>query len=357
LNFLIILYFLIPKFDLVNFNGIVTGVRLQDFIALILLCRLFAKPNFFNFGFLTFFYITINIILSYFSDNLLLTFIGWIRIFEYYVIGYALYRYFDFKNFKKLIYLELILIVSQYLLILPNFDPGRGIILSSQYSGTFGTPAELSYLLGLLCFFYLEKLSLYSTLIFTPIIISNGVQASVLLPLKIIFKKILDKIHARNVIKFILIIISASLLLSIYYKEINSIANMFRVISDFDFSSFTSKFFSDNDLTFGSELLPQTLNVRLIKWGAAIHLFSISNFLQILFGSGLYLTQGALDSGIIRFVYELGLVPLFFFFSKLYKKNLSALLIIVFANIFFDAWISSATAPIIIAIYLKSIYE
>ena len=357
MNFLIVLYFLIPKFDFVNFEGLVTGIRLQDFIALILLCRLFGKSNFFNFGLLSLSYITINIILSYYSDNLLFTFVGWIRVFEYYIIGYAIYRFFDFKYFKKLIYIEVFLIVLQYLLILPNFDPGRGIIISREYSGTFGTPAELSYLLGLLCFFYLEKLSLYSAFFFTPIIILNGVKASVLLPLTIIFKKIQDKIHNSNKIKFIFIIIATSLFLSFFYLEIISITNMFRVISDFDFSSFDSNFFKDKDFTFYDESLPQTLNHRLIKWGVAIQLFLTSNFLQKLFGNGLYLTQGALDSGMIRFIYELGLVPLFFFFSKLYKKNLSVLLIIFFANIFFDAWVSSVTAPIIIAIYLKSIYE
>lgn len=353
MNLLLILYFIFPKIDLVIFDGIPTGIRLQDFIALFFLFKFINKPKFLNFGLLVLLYILSNLISSYFNDNILNTILAWMRIFEYYVIGYAIYRYLNIKDFKILIGIELIIITLQYLLILPNFDPGRGVILSSEYSGTFGTPAELSYFLGLLCFFYLERLSILSTILIVPIIISNGVKASILTPLV----NFSNKISVNIATKILIVTFGAVLMLSIFYKELDSIVNFFRIISNIDFSIFDHGYFREKDFYFNDPSLPQTLNLRVIKWGIAIHLFLGSNFLQILFGNGLYIVGGALDSGIIRFIYEMGLVPLIFFFSKLFKSSTSGLLVIIFSNIFFDAWISSVTAPIIIAIYLKSIDE
>jgi hypothetical protein len=143
----------------------------------------------------------------------------------------------------------------------------------------------------------------------------------------------------------------------IYSKDIIDIINFLKVISDYDFTNFNISYFKEKDLLLYDPLLPQTLNMRLSKWGVALHLILTSNILQLLFGNGLYVVGGALDSGIIRFIYELGLIPLLYFSYKLYKNNLNALVVIFFANIFFDAWISSVTGPIIIAIYLKSLHE
>ena len=65
--------------------------------------------------------------------------------------------------------------------LLPNFDPGRGIIYSKQFSGPFGTPAELTYFM--IPFLYLNyhvgrdsiiKLSAAALVLF------NGVKAGIL---------------------------------------------------------------------------------------------------------------------------------------------------------------------------------
>jgi len=259
----------------------------------------------------------------------------------------------DIKYFKLIIYIEIIFISLQYFLIIPNFDPGRGIFLSNQYSGTFGTPAEFSYFVGLLSFYYLTKLSLVSIFALIPIIISNGVQTSVLISLA----NLINKIKLGNKIKILFIVLCSAVFMSIYSKDVFDVMNFFKVISTYDYTTFDISYFNEKNVFLYDPLLPQTLNMRLSKWGVALHLILTSNILQLLFGNGLYVVGGALDSGIIRFIYELGLMPLFYFCYKLYKKNINALVVIFFANIFFDAWISSVTGPIIIAIYLKSLHE
>jgi hypothetical protein len=349
MNIFLLIYFICPKIDILSFDGISTGLRIQDFIALIFLFKFINNSKFLNLSLLTFLYIAINLFFSYYNNNIFNSILGWVRIFEYYVIGYAIYEYLSNRDFKILILVQLILIPLQFFLLLPNFDPGRGIILSSEYSGSFGTPAELSYFLGLICFLYKERLSFLSQFLLTPIIISNGVKASVLIPLVNLTCKIL----INTKIKILIILCVGILGILFYNDEFDTLINFLRIILNFDFSLFDHEYFKEKDFYFHDDSIPQTLNMRVIKWGVALHLFINSNLLQILFGNGLYLTGGALDSGIIRFIYELGLIPLFLFLTRLLNKNISCILVIIFSNIFFDAWISSITAPIIIAIYLK----
>ncbi len=64
--------------------------------------------------------------------------------------------------------------VLQVFSVVPNFDPGRGTYYGTTFSGSFGTPAELSY-------FIVVLFGLYASLLFRTasvlafLILFNGV--------------------------------------------------------------------------------------------------------------------------------------------------------------------------------------
>ena len=138
IQFLIIIYYLIPKVDLFYLPGSLTGIRLQDFIVLLLMCFHGALPKLvFKLSLILGFCIVGNIL-----SNLPLQFVlGSLRIIEYAIIGFYISEYIIRR--EKVFQRFLIIVISsnfvisalQYAKFFPNFDPGR---VKFNFKSVFG---------------------------------------------------------------------------------------------------------------------------------------------------------------------------------------------------------------------------
>jgi hypothetical protein len=99
------------------------------------------------------------------------------------------------------------------------------------------------------------------------------------------------------------------------------------------------------------EVESTTLSYRIGKWGNTLSVM-YQYPLGAIFGFGIYSQGGALDGGILRFVYEFGLVWFFLVIYTLRNLSLSFVLFVLSVNFLFDAYMSSVVMPLLIATFL-----
>jgi hypothetical protein len=343
----ILLYYCIPKFNLITISGMPTGIRLQDIFAalgfmLVVNGRVFA--SFLEWKVVSVFIIFMlaNISSAYFiTGNLLLPLLGWLRIFEYFVIACVvvelLMNYRGFIVLSFIIYMNLFVAMLQLFFILPNVDPGRGVHYSNEFSGFYGTPAELSYGLVVIAFLIIIVEKRNSIKYLLPVLLLNGVKAAVL-SLLVLF---VSKVNIR--VSLIAFIISSAVIIFMYGDSLKEfVITIFRM----DFTGYELadlKSYRDESL---SEI---SLGHRVGKWGVALHLLN-KEAAGWLFGYGMYAAGGALDGGLLRLFFECGLLGYIVVYLSIRKTGVNFILLIVSVNLLFDGYISSVVMPILIAI-------
>ena len=216
---LVFLYYSIPKIDLFFIPGSLTGFRIQDIISLSMFLLLF-NGNITKNNLILFLILILHSFYSIFFWENLLSFLGVIRFIEYYAVALGIYYLIQKGSFNyffsfMLIYLGVFSFL-QYLKIIPNFDPGRGTIITQEFAGSFGTPAELSYFLitSLFIFNILnKKIDIRSFM--SLLVLLNGVTAPVL-GFFVIFWDYIKKINFL----FATLIFCSLLLILIYLRDI-----------------------------------------------------------------------------------------------------------------------------------------
>jgi hypothetical protein len=277
--------------------------------------------------------------------------LGLVRFVEYYAIALGLLylvRNDMFLRFLKICFCFLGgLSILQFSLLVPNFDPGRGLLKSQEFSGSFGTPAELSYfVVG--CLFLLnivyEKPNRYSFL--SLAVLFNGVKAAALSFL-VVYWGILRKINV--IIGFFLCVLMC---VFIYIVRENIFLGL--QMLDIVATNVTTVNAGFDDLKTGSSMMSDssgTLSHRIGKWTNSLSIM-YQHPLGLLFGFGIYSQGGAVDGGILRFVYEFGLIVSIIVVTKLNKLSFKFLVFVLSINLLFDAFMSSAVMPLLITAFL-----
>jgi hypothetical protein len=337
-NLLIFIYLFAPKINLINFSGLPTGIRTQDLIALIMFIIVMKRIQI-NFKWAIWLLFSLfNIYVGLINGNNFVI-ISWIRIFEYYLVGYFIYEGVSYQLIKSSINLNLIIGLMQYLLIVPNYDAGRGIIYSNQYSGLFSNPAEFSY--GILLLIFIANLRPT----FGFLIIFNGVKTAFLNIIYYSYRYYFKKI------KFLHLIISLILflLLNYYFNFFNLIYNFINAVTSINLSNLN--LLENKNYTLYVDVGDASLSQRVVKWGISFNLIT-DNLFSFFFGYGLFAAGSALDGGILRLFLEIGVFPSVLLFLIMFKNSYNFFIIFIFTNTFFDGWINSTIAPLLISFYL-----
>lgn len=332
---LLLLYFSIPKFDLFFVPGSVTGIRIQDLICLFLFVILFNyKIN--SKTFLLLLFLMIHLLYSLMVWSSYTSIYGFLRLIEYFFVAKGFQLIIEkgyWKHFYNLIFIYIFFIsLGQYLTLLPNFDPGRGIIYSKQFSGPFGTPAELTYfMIPLLYLNYHVGRNSVTKLFAASFVLFNGVKAGILGFIILAAQQIkLSK----------LIIILPVLAFAIYFL----IYEYLYIGLEFLRTTFS-------DTSAQSSISDPSLNSRINKWSTSMtELYQQP--LALIFGFGVYSYTGALDGGILKFLFEFGLLAFVYILYAIFRKSFSFFMVVLATSFLFDAYQSSVVMPILICTYL-----
>ena len=342
---LVLAYFCIPKFDIINIPGIPTGIRSQDLLSLLLffqssvlsiLIKLLKKRKLF---YLIFFLFLLNLIGSLIFGTYLKFVIGWSRIAQYFVLGIAIYVAMKHSPsvLKVLLVTQLCLAFMQYLQILPVVDPGRGVIPTSEYAGSFGTAAELAYF----CVALTAILSLQSS--------RSWAILSLILP-------VLNGVRAYLLMFPVFVFIQANTVRSkvfIFIPFIISVCGAFYFYSDVLLQFFTAMAETVSKIPPNLESLQSgvgtssgdmALSHRIGKWAASLAMLTQTS--ASFFGTGIYSAGGALDGGLLRLGLEFGILGFLLICFSIARIGIDALLIFVVSNLFFDGYLSSVVMPI-----------
>lgn len=344
---LLIGYFLIPKIDIFYVPGSLTGVRAQDFIILLLILSRGVLPK----RALELFPILFLCIFGSIASNLPVQFFfGALRFIEYCILGFFIYEYILMKDnfFKRfvviIVFSNLFLGVLQYLQIMPNFDPGRGYLISSQFAGFYGTPAELSYFFVCLIYVMLIKENFRFLRVISMFPIFNGVALGALVvlilgPLLALFKTI-----GVNKFLFLIFVLVSIVILFIFtfYNEILFDFVEVVVAADPSIAGLKSSGMSIDGL--------ESLGQRLGKWANSIA-YLIDHPWGLLFGVGIYSQGGALDGGLLRLFFEFGLLISFYVLYVIWNVDVRFFILFVSVNLTFDAYINSIVSPLLFGIY------
>ena len=335
------MYFLFPKINLIpisNFN-----LRLQDYISIIIFFLMWSikidrKVVFFLLLFCLFQF------LIGFIYNQLIGVVFILRLMQYILIGYAVYLLINSNLRKTFFYISfgIIFIYSllQFFLFIPNLDPGRGILYSTQFSGPFSTSAELSYFITS-TFLFFFSVGIFQRSLVSFLISLNGV----------IFAPLIY--FAISSLKTVILRLPRTLIIFLPYLFIFLLATYFIDLDILMAKVVTPEYQNLSELQKGKSLNltgidgPLSFLFRVNKF-LDIIIYMLNNPLIILFGCGYGCGMGAIDSGIIRILLEFGLIiPFLFMFIRFIPKYFLACFLGV--NLLFDVFWSSQVAPILFA--------
>lgn len=348
--YLVLLYFCLPKIDLFMVPGTLTGFRLQDIISACVFLLLLNNTVKIESALLVAFLVLHSFYSSMVWGNFQ-TVLGLVRFVEYYAIALGLLyivRNDLFQRFLKLSFLFIGgLSILQFSLLVPNIDPGRGLIRSHEFSGSFGTPAELSYfVVG--CLFLSSilytKPNRYSFL--SLAVLLNGVKA-VALGFLVVYWSFLKNLSSIIIVPSVVVI-----LFFIYLARENVMLGL--QMLDLVAANITSANAGFDDLKSGSDMMKDssgTLSHRIGKWTNSLSLMYQYPF-GLIFGFGIYSQGGAVDGGVVRFIYEFGLVVFIYVVALLSKLSFRFLVFVLSVNLLFDAFMSSVVMPLLLTIFL-----
>ena len=343
---LLLLYFSIPKIDIVSIGKF--GIRPLDFFSLIILFVLIYKERHYRFKvkvllIVMTFFIAGSFVGVFFNGPIGLVYE--MRLFQYMVVGVAIAIVMSSHYKRTFLYavlgIQLLICSLQMIQLVPNMDPTRGWYYASTFSGSFGTPAELSY-------FMISLIGLYAYIkfstraVFAYILAFNSVLFAPLAFIALGFKRVISIFSQR-----ILVMSSYLLLLSliVYFLGFDLFIELVsRPVSE------------DIGLTKGG-IIPkdyviidgtQSFIMRVKKF-FGVYDYMRSNYVIMIFGCGYGCGDGAIDSGLVRLLLEFGIAGflLIIFFVK--KIPMIPLAVIIAVNFLFDGLWSSVTAPIILS--------
>ena len=347
---LLYLYFMIPKVDLFLIPGTVTGIRIQDFISLALFLILF-DFRIHKYTLFVLIFMFIHLVYSILAWGSITSILGFLRLIEYYFVAKGIVYVIEkghWKNFLNYVLFSIaIFAFGQYQSIFPNIDPGRGIIYSTQFSGPFGTPAELTYFLIVILYLsYLVDRVNIAKLAASTLVLFNGVKAGIL-GFVVLFAQRIRSISLSTIILFIIVFFGIMLILDDY---------VFLVLQFLQGISNGALLLSQNqdiyiNITELSGVTERSLVLRVEKWSIALAAL-YQNPLALMFGFGVYSYTFAMDGGIMKFLFEFGIISFAFLLYVLSKLSLSFIFIVMATSILFDSYTSSVIMPILISTFL-----
>lgn len=354
LSLLVILYFCFPKIDLFNFPGLPTGIRIQDLISLFIilnktvsmtLISILKKKSIF---YILIFILYVNFFAAVYFNTIIEFFLGWIRMLQYLLVGIASYLVAikNFNVFKLILLFQGFWAIMQYFKLLPVYDPGRAIMYTSEYAGSFGTAAELAYFCSILSILMIsanvKKISFFALML--PIF--SGVR-TYLLTFPVFLYARIKKLSVK-LIMFIPILVLVIYITLFFYDFLAPFFNSItQTISstppELDYLKINTNDFN-GDIALGH---------RIGKWATALAILTKS--LAGFFGTGLYSAGGALDGGLLRLFLELGIPITIILLYKLIRTSFLIFMVFILINLFFDGYISSVTMPIFFTFLLYKI--
>ena len=271
------------------------------------------------------------------------------RFLQYYFLGIYLFYLMNTSMFRPwgnmVILTQIFISVLQMLEVLPVLDNARGNYYATSFSGTFGNTAQFSYFI----FFMLAIMQTrryFTNCFIGPLLALNGVVFAAfsvtLLSLKNFFRFVSPGLFLLCFFMFVigvmLAVINPSSVLSVLEQSSN--------VSSF--TLFKGVGLSQEDYAFDVTFL-KSLYQRLNKF-LGLFIGWKADFSVVAIGCGYGCAHGAVDSGIIRFVFEFGIVGLVLFLLTRKKIDTSVIIVILVGNVFFDAFWSSSTACFIWAL-------
>lgn len=354
--FLLFAYFAIPNLDIFSIGKF--SIRIADFISLIIMVCV--TPVIFRFfrqqsGIIFIVILSLQLLIGYaYSGWFQFFYVG--RFFQYFLIGLALFVLARSIYFKKWVYsftlIQVVFAVAQFFLILPNFDSARGIYYGKTFSGSFGTPAEFSYFFFLLFFMFgLSKLRW--SILGASLLSLNGVIAAAFFFISLSFRRLSYYVNARLLLIASLGVIAFG---SVFLLKPNVLT---QVVSEPSYSlNFELKKgvgLTSDDFIYDDPVL-KSFHMRVNKFVSIYEGWRNAPLVTI-FGCGFGCGDGAIDSGILRWVLEFGLLGLFLLLKISPLIDRSSFLTLILSNILFDAFWSSSTSPLIIAIALLGLLK
>ena len=342
---LVLAYFCIPKLDIINIPGMPTGIRIQDLLSLLLFfqpsvlsifVRLLKKRKLF---FLVLFLFLLNLSGSLIFGTYFYFIIGWLRIAQYFVVGIAIYVALKHSPnvLKVLLLTQLCLAFLQYLKILPVVDPGRGVLSTSEYAGSFGTAAELAYFCAALTAILLLQPNRSLAIVSLILPLLNGVRAySIMVPVFVFIRANTTKSKIFIFMPFIISVCGAFYFYSDLLLQFFSVmaATISKIPPNLE-SLQSGVGINSGDLA---------LSHRIGKWAASLAMLTQTS--ASFFGTGIYSAGGALDGGLLRLGLEFGILGFLLICFSIARIGIDALLIFVVSNLFFDGYLSSVVMPI-----------
>lgn len=343
---LIILYFSIPKINIVSID--IFGIRPLDlfsvFIFLIIILNKFPYTFKLKSFFLVTVFFTINTVISCFYNGII-GLVYEIRLFQYAIVGLAI-SIVMLSEYKKL-FLQILITIQifisglQSLLLFPNIDPARGSYYGHTFSGSFGTPAELSYFLIAFIGFY-ASMNFIKRIFFSALLSFNSVIFPPLAFIALSFTKTISFFSQRFIfitsyfllLFLVLYLIGLDLFLDLALNPIN-----------------------DNEGLQKGGLIPDNFEVSneeksllmRVKKFFGVYYYMYSDNVILFLGCGYGCGHGAIDSGLIRLLLEFGVFGFILFFYLVKKIPIIPLALIIILNFIFDGLWSSTVAPVILS--------
>lgn len=356
MNILLILYYFFPQIDLVTVPISVTGLRFSDLLCVVFLykflvdCRKFkCNPILFNsYLFLVFFCAACVSVYNSFSNGFgYMGIVVLARYVQYLLVGYYTYVYFVRLNNKSITiiyFITLFLAILQFFELIPNYNPGKnGFLYSSEFSSSYGTPAEHAYFFALLPFLlrtnYACRLGIFMV-IFNAL---NGVKGALALIIPLVTTK-------KQISYVVFILIFLVIIIGPRIDELN------RFLGDILYYYNGHHSYTELKAYKGTGYIVASLADRVGKWGIALSLVS-GNLWSFFFGYGLYAAKGALDGGLVRIFFEHGMIGLLCVSYFVSFGGLKFIFIFLVSNLMFDAYLSSIASPLLLAIYFKQRFE
>lgn len=347
--FLLVLYYSIPKINIISINQF--GIRPLDIISLIIFFVIIIQSNIFkkqHFSYFIIFFLY-NAMISILHNNEFGILYS-LRLFQYILLGYAIANIVCSKLKLNLLYtiavIQISISILQYIQFIPNFDPGRLIYYDKIFSGSFGTPAELSYFVICLYGLYFTQSYISNIFLCTLLYFNTVILAPALLFL-LNFTKIIKKFN-KNII-----VISSYLVIILFIIYATGIDVFLEALTNIQQTAKLDKGGNLDHIEI-SEFIPISAHYRIQKF-FSVYYYLASNNLILFFGCGYGCGDGAIDSGLVRLILEFGILGFISLFIISKKISIFPLAVIIAANLSFDGFWSSITAPILFSYFFLDI--
>jgi len=275
------------------------------------------------------------------------------RLFQYAVVGFAIA--IVMSSFYKKLFLHVI-VTTQLLIsalqiahVVPNIDPGRGTYYASTFSGSFGTPAELSYFIISLIGIYVY-IKFPTRIILAYILSFNSVLFAPLALIITGFKRIISIFSQRVLVMSSYLLI---LLLMVYIISFDLFIELiFRPVGE------NLELAKGGVLPDGISIAPGTesLVMRVNKF-LSVFDYMHSNYVIMFFGCGYGCGDGAIDSGLVRLLLEFGIFGFLLIIFLVRRIPIIPLVIMIAVNFTFDGLWSSVVAPIILSYFFVNLHK